>query len=54
MSLSKCRETEGQGSLACCSGWGCRVRADSETEQQQYLMVTGSVEQIAVEVREGL
>ena len=47
-------DSEGQGSLACCSAWGCRVRADSETEQQQYLMVTGSVEQIAVEVREGL
>ena len=26
---------EGQGSLACCHPWGCRVRHDSVTEQQQ-------------------
>ena len=24
---------EGQGSLTCCSSWGCRVRHDSATEQ---------------------
>ena len=24
---------EGQGSLTCCSPWGCRVRHDLETEQ---------------------
>ena len=29
------RESEGQGSLECCSSWGCRVRHDLETEQQQ-------------------
>ena len=26
MSLSKLGESEGQGSLVCCSPWGCRVR----------------------------
>ena len=25
---------EGQGSLPCCSQWGCRVRHDLATEQQ--------------------
>ena len=28
-------DSEGQGSLACCSPWGHRVRHDSVTEQQQ-------------------
>ena len=28
-------DSEGQESLACCSLWGCRVRHDLETEQQQ-------------------
>ena len=27
-------EREGQGSLACCSSWGCRVKQDFVTEQQ--------------------
>ena len=27
-------EGEGQGSLACCSPWDCRVRQDLATEQQ--------------------
>ena len=27
-------DSEGQGSLAWCSSWGCRVRHDSEAEQQ--------------------
>ena len=27
-------DSEGQGSLACCSSWGCRVRHDLGTEQQ--------------------
>ena len=27
-------DSEGQGSLACCSSWGCRVGHDLETEQQ--------------------
>ena len=26
---------EGQGGLACCSPWGCRVQQDLGTEQQQ-------------------
>ena len=35
-SLSKLQEiSEGQGSLACCSPWGCRVAHDLMTEQQQ-------------------
>ena len=29
--------SEGQGSLACCSPQGCRVRRDLATEQQQYM-----------------
>ena len=29
------RDNEGQGSTACCSPWGCRVRHDWGTEQQQ-------------------
>ena len=27
-------DSEGQGSLACCSPWGHRVRPDLVTEQQ--------------------
>ena len=27
---------EGQGSLACCSPWGCRVGHDWATKQQQF------------------
>ena len=30
---------EGQGSLACCSLWGCRVRHDLATEQVQTLWI---------------
>ena len=29
------RESEGPGSLVCCSPWGLRVRHDLATEQQQ-------------------
>ena len=29
---------EGQGSLVCCSSWGCRVRHDLEIEQQQQMI----------------
>ena len=29
-------DSEGQGSLACCSPWGCRVRHDLETKQQHH------------------
>ena len=28
--------SEGQGSLACCSPWDCRVRHNFATEQQQH------------------
>ena len=28
-------DSEGQGSVVCCSPWDCRVRHDLETEQQQ-------------------
>ena len=31
--------SEGQGSLACYSPWGLRVRHDLETEQQQSIDV---------------
>ena len=33
MSLSKLGDSEGQGSLVCCSPWGRRVRYDLATEQ---------------------
>ena len=29
-------DSEGQGSLACCSPWGCRAGHDLATEQQQF------------------
>ena len=28
---------EGQGSLVCCSPWGCRVRHNRVTEQQRRI-----------------
>ena len=31
-------DDEGQGSLAYCSPWGCRVGHDLVTEQQQHFM----------------
>ena len=34
INLSKLRDSEGQGGLACCSPWGRRVRHDWATEQQ--------------------
>ena len=36
MNFSKLGDSEGQGSLACCSPWDCRVGHDTATEQQQY------------------
>ena len=40
MSLSKLREiSEGQGSLACCSPWGRRVRHNLATELQAFSSV---------------
>ena len=35
MSLSKLQVIVKNGSLACCSPWGRRVRHNLETEQQQ-------------------
>ena len=29
-----------QGSLVCCSPWGCRVRHDLANEQQQVQLIT--------------
>ena len=31
-----------QRNLACCSAWGCRVRHDLVTEQQQKMPTSGS------------
>ena len=37
MSLNKLQgDGDGQGSLARCSPWGCRVRHDLETKQQHH------------------
>ena len=33
-------DSEGQGSL-CCNPWGCRVRHDSATEQQELRLARG-------------
>ena len=30
-------DSEGQGSLACCSPWGCRVRRDLQQQQESLL-----------------
>ena len=35
MNLSKLEDIGGQGSLVCCSPWGCRVAHDLVSEQQQ-------------------
>ena len=35
-------DSEGQGSLACCSPWGCRVRDDLATEQQHGILKNGT------------
>ena len=34
---------DGQGSLACCSPWGCRVRHDWVTELTDFLRDTGNI-----------
>ena len=36
MNLSKLGDSEGRGSLVCCSPWGCRVRHDLLIEQQLF------------------
>ena len=40
MNLSKPRDSEGPGSLACCSPWDSRVGHDlaNEQQQQQYVI----------------
>ena len=35
MNFSKLGDSEGQGSLECCSTWGSGVGRDLETKQQQ-------------------
>ena len=37
LSLSKLQDSEGQGSLLCCSPWGRRVGHDFVTEKQQII-----------------
>ena len=32
-------DSEGQGSLVCCSPWGCRVGHDLATDQQQQSVI---------------
>ena len=32
-------DSEGQGSLVCCSPWGCRVRHDLAAEQQRVGLI---------------
>ena len=31
--------SEGQGSLVCCSSWSCRVRFDLATDQRKLLLL---------------
>ena len=33
------RDSEGQGSLACCSPWGCKESDHLVTEQQQLIHI---------------
>ena len=40
MNLRTLGDGEGQGSLVCCSPWGCRVRHDLAAKQQQQLGMT--------------
>ena len=35
------RDSEGRGSLVCCSPWDCRVRHNLVTEQQQQNEIQG-------------
>ena len=36
------RNSEGQGSLVCCSLWSCRVRHYLATQQQQEMVITAN------------
>ena len=38
--------SEKQGSLACCSPWGCRVRDDLVTEQQMFTIASFKIAKI--------
>ena len=44
-------DSEGQEGLACCSSWGCRVRHDLATEQQQMSLTTGKAYHLTGNVR---
>ena len=37
MNLGKLQEMVREGGLECCSPWGCKVRHDGVTEQQQQI-----------------
>ena len=50
MNLSKLWESEGQGSLACCSSWGCRVGHDLETEQHCLLIPSPTMHHSAITI----
>ena len=43
MSLSKLWDSEGQGSLACCSPWDCKVRYYLLTEQSLWLQYSPGI-----------
>ena len=47
------KDSEGQGSLACCSSWSCKVRHDLVTEQQheKSLFVKESLELTWLELK---
>ena len=40
MNLSKLGDNEEQGSLTCCSPWGCRVGHDLTTEKHMWVLST--------------
>ena len=42
-------DAEGQGGLACCSPWGCRVGHDQVTEQQQQCIFEYSFSNLNLE-----
>ena len=41
-------DSEGQGSLVCCSSWGHRVRHNLWTEQQQYILYNYDLKNIII------
>ena len=51
MNLSKLwGNSEGQGSLACCSPWGHRVGHDLEMEQQQQYLTEKAAEKLKIRI----